>query len=162
MGSKTILTLVTFLLVAPSTSFAHGGGHSEEKTSSAPAEEVTPLNDSIYAVNDGNEMELSAPGNDPMDSPFSSTDILGNKDPLADMDMGGGEFMKHSPESGSAEKKQGQHEMHKQHVEKATHEWVSPHAKGYGVAVGITIISALAFAGLSFLRVGEGNPKDPS
>ena len=58
--------------------------------------------------------------------------------------------------------KHSQHEKQKQHVEKATHEWVSPHSKGHGVAIGITIISGLAFAGLNFFRIGEGNTKDPS
>ena len=167
MSSKTVLILVTLLLATPTTTFAHEGGHSEEKSSSASTEEVVPLNDSIYAVNDRavndvEEVESSIPGDDPMGSPFSSTEILGRTDPLGDMKMTGGEPMARHQEEKDGEKKQGSHEMHKRHVEKATHEWVSHHAKGYGVAVGITIISALAFAGLSFLRIGEGSSRDPS
>lgn len=51
-----------------------------------------------------------------------------------------------------------EHDQHKtQHVEKSLHEWVSPNAKGYKVAIGVTIISGLAFMGLSFFRIGEKN-----
>jgi len=157
MSGKAILILFAFLLAAPSVAFAHGGGHSEEKSSADLTEEVTPLNDSIYAVDAGEESGMPDPSDTPMGSLFSSNDILGNEDPLADMEMGDGEPMKRFKEKTDAGHEQGQHEMHKQHVEEATHEWVSPHAKGYGVAVGITIISGLVFAGLSILRMGEGN-----
>jgi len=37
------------------------------------------------------------------------------------------------------------------------HEWVSPNAKGYTVAISMTILSGLAFMGLSFFRIGEKN-----
>ena len=97
------------------------------------------------------------PSDTPMGSLFSSNDILGNEDPLADMEVGDDEPMKRFKEKTDAGHEQGQHEMHKQHVQEATHEWVSPHEKGYGMAVGITIISGLVFAGLSILRMGEGS-----
>ena len=51
-----------------------------------------------------------------------------------------------------------QHDQHKkQHVEESLHEWVSPNAKGYTVAISMTILSGLAFMGLSFFRIGEKN-----
>ena len=44
-----------------------------------------------------------------------------------------------------------------QHVEESLHEWVSPNAKGYTVAISMTILSGLAFMVLSFFRIGEKN-----
>ena len=51
-----------------------------------------------------------------------------------------------------------EHDQHKtQHVEESLHEWVSPNAKGYTVAISMTILSGLAFMVLSFSRIGEKN-----
>ena len=58
------------------------------------------------------------------------------------------------------EKNHSQHE--KQHVEEATHQLVSFGAKGYKVAIGVTIFSGLIFIGLSLFRIGEGNEKNVS
>lgn len=166
MSGKATLILFVFLLTAPASVFAHGGGHSEAKPASTLMEEAdskideaVPLNDSIYAINDAEEPEQTVPIDDLMSSPFSSTDLLGTDAPLVGMEMDSGEPMQRFSGGKGTDQK---HDQHKQHVETAEHEWVSPQAKGYGIAIGITIISGLVFAGLSFLRIGEGNPKDPS
>ena len=57
-------------------------------------------------------------------------------------------------------KNHSQHE--KQQVEEATHKLVLFDAKGYKVAIGVTIFSGLTFIGLSLFRTGEGNEKNVS
>jgi len=160
MSDKSTLLLFIFLLSAPPLAFAHGDKHAEENHSSSLMKDSSPLNDSIYAVSNGEDKEF--PVFDDSLSPFSTTDILGEEGPPAGIAMGSGEPMIRFKEEINPKQKHGQHEKQKQHVEKATHEWVSPHSKGHGVAVGITIISGLAFAALSFFRIGEGNSKDSS
>ena len=93
---------------------------------------------------------------------YLTTDILKEDDSLTGIVVSNSDPMIRFEEKTASKKKHSQHEEQKQHVEEATHEWVSLSSKGYGVAVGITVISGLAFAGLSFFRIGEGNAKTPS
>lgn len=49
-----------------------------------------------------------------------------------------------------------EHADHKmQNVKTSSHEWVSTSQKGYGAAVGITILAGLFFCALSFMRPNE-------
>lgn len=160
MSSKAILLLFVFLFVPPKLIFAHEDGHVEENHSSSLLEETAPLNDSIYSVDGEENTELPILREALPSSPFPGIDILGGETSLTDIGMGSGDPMKRFEEKTNSTQKHGQHE--KQHIEEAVHEWVSPHTKGHRVAVGITIISGLAFMALSFFRIGEGNSKDPS
>ena len=153
MNAKLILLLFFCLLITPKLIFAHGGGHAEKQLVSPLIEEDAPLNDSIYSVNGEEDTAFQNLEETPMGSPFSSINTLGNDTSLTD-DMRTSEPMKrfkkkiNSPE----------HDQHKtQHVEESLHEWVSPNAKGYTVAISMTILSGLAFMGLSFFRIGEKN-----
>ena len=153
MNAKLILLLFFYLLITPKLIFAHGEGHKEEKHTAPLTGENTSLNDSIYSVGGGEDTALPLIEGSPMDSPFSSINNLDSDTSLTD-DMRTSEpkerFKKkiNSPE----------HDQHKtQHVEESLHEWVSPSAKGYTVAISMTILSGLAFMGLSFSRIGEKN-----
>jgi len=151
MNFKLILLLSVFLLMTSKLIFAHGSGHTEKQLISPLIEEDTPLNDSIYSVDAREETELQDLDEAPLDSPFSNISTLGNDISLTD-DMRTSRPMerlkKNTPPS--------EHDQHKtQHVEESLHEWVSPNAKGYTVAISITILSGLVFMGLSFSRIGE-------
>ena len=155
MTFKVILLLSVCLLMIPKLIFAHGSGHAEKQLISSLIEEDTPLNDSIYSVNAGEETEFQNLEETPMGSPFSSIYTLGNDDTsLIDGHIKTSEPMKRFKEKTNSP----EHDQHKiQHVEESLHEWVSPNAKGYTVAISITILSGLAFMVLSFFRVGEKN-----
>ena len=163
MFLRVIFVMMFLLLATVAIAFAHGGEHgTPENLTAPPIEKVPAFQDSIYAIEGGDE-ENAPPASDPdlMGSPLSRTNPLGDGDPLGNIgskDFGepmvrfkGKEHMKQS----------GQHEQHKEskqqpHVEKATHEWISPSSRGYGVAVGITILCGLGFGILSMIRIGEG------
>ena len=161
MNSKIIPLLFVFIVATPTLTFAHGNGHGKKNNSASQVEETRILNDSIYVVDSEKDIEPSIIGDDPLGFSLSNTDILSGEDLLTGVGMGDGEPMIRFKEQVNSQNKHSQHEKQKQHVQKATHEWVSPHSKGHGVAVGITVISGLAFAALSFFRNGEGNDKNP-
>ena len=160
-----VFLVTMFLLPATATiAFAHGGEHSTpENLTAPPIEKVPAFQDSIYAIEGGSgENAPPAPDTGPMGSPLSRTNLLGDGDPLGDMGVTDfGEPMVRF-KGKERTKQSGQHEQHKEskqhkpHVEKATHEWISPSSRGYGVAVGITILSGLGFGILSIIRIGEG------
>ena len=156
MNFKVILLLSVCLLMIPKLIFAHGSGHAEKQLVSPLIEEDAPLNDSIYSVNDEEDTEFQNLEETPIGSPFSSINTLGNDDTsLIDGHIKTSEPMKRFKEKTNSPESHDQHK--KQHVKEALHEWVSPNAKGYKVAIGVTIISGLAFMGLSFFRMGEGS-----
>ena len=153
MNFKLILLLSVFLLIIPKLIFAHGSGHAEKQLVSPLIEEDAPLNDSIYSVNGEEDTGFQNLEETPMGSPFSSINTLGNDDTsLIDGHIKTREPMKRFKEKTNSP----EHDQHKtQHVEESLHEWVSPNAKGYKVAISMTILSGLVFMGLSFFRVGE-------
>ena len=155
MNFKVILLLSVSLLMIPKLIFAHGSGHAEKQLVSPLIEEDAPLNDSIYSVNGEEDTEFQNLEETPMSSPFSSINTLGNDDTsLIDGHIKTREPMKRFKEKTNSPE-HGQHKT--QHVEESLHEWVSPNAKGYTVAISMTILSGLAFIGLSFFRIGEKN-----
>ena len=154
MNFKVILLLSVCLLMTPKLVFAHGSGHAEKQLISPLIEEDIPLNDSIYSVNAGEDTAFQNLEQTPMGSPFSSINTLGNDTSLIDGHIQTSEPMERFKKKTNSP----EHDQHKtQHVEESLHEWVSPNAKGYKVAIGVTIISGLAFMGLSFFRMGEGS-----
>ena len=160
MNNKIIPFLCIFMIAVPTLAFAHGGGHGGKNNSDSQGEETRSLNDSIYAIDSEKDTEPSIVGGDPLGFSLSNTDILSGENSTGP-GMGNGKPMIRFKEQVNSQNKHSQHEKQKQHVQKATHEWVSPHSKGHGVAVSITVISGLAFAALSFFRNGEGNDKNP-
>ena len=62
----------------PKLVFAHDSDHTEQQLISPLIEEDTPLNDSIYSVNAGEETGFPALEVDPRGSPFSNIDTLDN------------------------------------------------------------------------------------
>ena len=162
MFLRVIFVTMSLLLATVAIAFAHGGEHgTPEKLTAPPIEKVPALQDSIYAIEGGGE-ENTPPASDTglMGSPLSRANPLGGGDPLGN--IGSKDFGEPMVRFKGKEhtKQSGQHEQHKEskqqpHVEKATHEWISPSSRGYGVAVGITILSGLGFGILSIIRVGE-------
>ena len=155
MNFKVILLLSVFLLIIPKIIFAHGSGHAEKQLVSPLIEEDPPLNDSIYSVNGEEDTTFQNIEKTPVGSPFSTINTLGIDTSLSGDHMKTSEPMKRFKEKTNLPESHDQHK--KQHVKEALHEWVSPNAKGYKVAIGIAIISGLAFMGLSFFRIGEGS-----
>ena len=155
MNFKVILVLSVFLLIIPKLIFAHGSGHAEKQLVSPLIEEDPPLNDSIYSVNGEEDTTFQNIEKTPVGSPFSTINTLGIDTSLSGDHMKTSEPMKRFKEKTNLPESHDQHK--KQHVKEALHEWVSPNAKGYKVAIGIAIISGLAFMGLSFFRIGEGS-----
>ena len=155
MNFKVILLLSVCLLMTPKLVFAHGSGHAEKQLVSPLIEEDAPLNDSIYSINGEEDTEFQNLEETPMGSPFSSIYTLGNDDTsLIDGHIKTSEPMKRFKEKTNSP----EHDQHKiQHVEESLHKWVSPNAKGYTVAISMTILSGLAFMVLSFSRIGEKN-----
>jgi len=147
MSTKFFFLLSVFLLITPKLTFAHEGGHAEEKNTHSLTEKTAPLNDSIYSIGTEEHTEFSSIEESPLNSPFSNINPLDDDILLID-DMKTNEPMKRFKKKASAAE---------QHVEEALHEWVSPNAKGYTVAISMTILSGLAFMGLSFFRIGEKN-----
>jgi hypothetical protein len=150
MKAKLILLLLFCLLITPKLIFAHGGGHKEEKHTTSLTEKTTSLNDSIYSVGSGEDTELPLIERSQLiDSPFSNNSLSGTS---LTADMITNEPMERfKQQTNSVEPDQ-----HKaQHVEESLHEWVSPNAKGYSVAISMTILSGLFFMGLNFSRIGE-------
>jgi len=150
MKVKLILLLFFCLLITPKLIFAQAGGHKEEKQTTLLTEKTTSLNDSIYSVDVGEDTEFSSIESSPlMDSPFSNNSLSGTS--LVD------DTLTNDPmERFKQKKKSVEHDQHQtQHVEESLHEWVSPNAKGYSIAISMTILCGLVFMGLSFFRVGE-------
>jgi hypothetical protein len=164
MFLRVIFITMFLLLATVAIAFAHGGEHgTPEKLTAPPIEKVPAFQGSIYAIEGGDEKN-PPPASDTglMGSPLSRTNPLGDGDPLGN--IGSKDFGEPMVRFKGKEhtKQSGQHEQHKEskqhkpHVEKATHEWISPSSRGYGVAVGITILSGLGFGILSIIRIGEG------
>ena len=150
MKVKSILLLFFFLLITPRLILAQGGGHKEEKHTTSITEKNTSLNDSIYSIDAGKNTEFPSIESSPlMNSPFSNNSLSGNS--LVDNTLTNDPMERFKQKKNSVE-----HDQHKTpHVEESLHEWVSPNAKGYSVAISMTILSGLVFMGLSFFRIGE-------
>ena len=158
MNSATTTFLYIFLLTTLALAFAHGEAHGDKNKSTPHVEETSMPNNSIYVVDNEKDTQPSIISNDSLGVLSTNSNILSGEDSLAIVNMGEGEPMVRFKEEVNPEQKHSQHE--KQTVEKATHEFVSPQAKGHKVALGITIITGLAFLGLSLFKIGEGNNKN--
>ena len=162
MFLRVIFVTMLLLLATVAIAFTHGGEHgTPENLTALPIEKAPAFQGSIYAIEGGSgENAPPAPGTGLIGSPLSRSNPLGDGDPLEN--IGSKDFGEPMVRFKGKEhtKQSGQHEQHKKskqqpHVEKATHEWISPSSRGYGVAVGITILSGLGFGILSIIRVGE-------
>ena len=161
MHYKISLLLFILILMAPQLIFARGDAHQEESQVSTQMEETSPINSSIYSIEGGENTALPILKDNDLNSPFSSNDIFDDAIiSSTGKSMSSDEPMQRFKEGSTPAKNHSQHE--KQHVEEATHQLVSFDAKGYKVAIGITIFSGLAFIGLSLFRLGEGNKKNVS
>ncbi len=160
MHYKTSLLLFILILVAPQLIFAQGDTHQDESHTSNQMEETSPINNSIYSIEGEENTELPILKDTHLNSPFLSNDIFDEAISSTDKSISSDEPMQRFKEGSTPAKNHSQHE--KQHVEEATHQLVSFGAKGYKVAIGVTIFSGLIFIGLSLFRIGEGNEKNAS
>jgi hypothetical protein len=152
MNAKLFFLLFFFLLITPRLMFAQEEGRSEEKHTAPLIEQTTSFKDSIYSLGIEDDAELSPLEETPLSSPFSSVDPLRGNSSLMDK-VNTSQPIKRPKEKINSLKQHDQHS--KQHVEESLHEWVSPNVKGHKVAITITVISGLAFLGLSLFRIGE-------
>jgi len=160
MHYKTSLLLFILILMAPQLIFAQGDTHQDESHTSNQMEETSPINNSIYSIEGEKNTELPILKDTHLNSPFLSNDIFDEAISSTDKSISSDEPMQRFKEGSTPAKNHSQHE--KQHVEEATHQLVSFGAKGYKVAIGVTIFSGLIFIGLSLFRIGEGNEKNAS
>ena len=127
------------LLTLPAPAWAHGGGHAAPDAEAQTREPVTlPDMDMGHSMPD--KMDADA-----VDDDFygvGSAAPLKDEVPLdldsVDMEDHAGHDMAGMPE-----------------VEVAKHQWISTSQKGYGLAVGITLIAGLGFFFLSLKRPFE-------
>ena len=161
MNNKVIFFFLIYMLIVPKLAFANEGGHTDNKRHALEYKETSISKNSIYAIDNEKETVLPTIGNDPLDFSLSSSDLLRDENSSTNIEMSNGEPMIRFEEKTNMEQ-HNQHQNQKQHVEKTTHQLVSPSTKGHGVAVGITIISGLIFAALNFFRTGEAKTKDSS
>ena len=160
MHYKTSLLLFILILMAPQLIFAQGDTHQDESHTSNQMEETSPINNSIYSIEGEENTELPILKDTHINTPFLSNDIFDEAISSTDKSISSDEPMQRFKEGSTPAKNHSQHE--KQHVEEATHQLVSFGAKGYKVAIGVTIFSGLIFIGLSLFRIGEGNEKNAS
>ena len=159
MHHKTLLPLFILILMPTQLILAHGDAHKEGNHSSIQMEETPPINSSIYSIK-GEENELPILKDSHINLPFSNNAIFDDAIPSNDKSMSSDEPMQRFKAENNPSKNHSQHE--KQQVEEATHKLVLFDAKGYKVAIGVTIFSGLTFIGLSLFRTGEGNEKNVS
>ena len=160
MYHKISLPLFILILMAPQLIFAQGDTHQDESHTSNQMKETSPINNSIYSIEGEENTELPILKDTHLNSPFLSNDIFDEAISSTDKSISSDEPMQRFKEESTPAKNHSQHE--KQHVEEATHQLVSFGAKGYKVAIGVTIFSGLIFIGLSLFRIGEGNEKNAS
>jgi len=137
MGKKTTICglLILWIVATGVETYAHGG-HSKTKKEEQKLESAVPAGDAgnFYSV-DGGEAEEDS-------SPFSRTRrFSGDAEPMR-------------MEPGMDQPQAMEHTRHQ--VKLAEHQWITPsQQKGYGAAVGITVLAGLAFGMLSIKRKRE-------
>ena len=136
----TTLCLVS-LLALPLHAFAHGG----EKNEDNGTMDMSSMDHSTMESGDSGTVDYGMEGETPLDDLDTLPSLGTSMDPLdlgtSPMPMGSSQGMDHSG-----------HDMGKKHIEVATHEWVTTSSKGYGLAVGIAVLSGLAFGFLTLVR----------
>lgn len=167
MKPTRIWTLIFFMvmLAAPSLVFAHGGEkHDDHDDSTAEIEEApavgSPFKESVEEVDMPAESGEEKPvdyieSEGPVDYGTTAEEPTAQEPPslgLGDDPLGLG------PDSLEQEPGSMEHAGHdmagmnkEEDIVQATHEMVSTSNKGYGLAVGITVLSGLA-AGFLFLK----------
>ena len=139
MKNFTLFFAVFFLYITHDVA-AHGG-HKKEPAPIVIEDEPSTI-DPMYA----NQQEES--------DPLGKSDLFSPSDLFVK-----GEIVPADPAESTEIKMEGSHHEHAEHqmpkVEKAKHKTVGTSAKGYGAAVGITLVAGLIFAGLTFIRPGE-------
>ena len=120
-----VLASSALLILSPA--HAHG-----DHKAQPPAKSATPANENIYASDSATTPSPET------DLPLSQTDVILDE-PHEKMEKG------HDAHAG--------HKMPQ--VKISTHEWVPTSQKGYGAALGITILAGLVFGALSLIRPNE-------
>ena len=168
-----IFFLTLALASAPLMAGAHGGEKHAKPAAQAPAPESFSSEsfDEFETIGEDEDVtygQKSSGGDSISDLLFEEEDPLDLRDlqGLPDTaDVGkqmdheahatGDAITKTMPAMESTDEHAGHDMAAMKKVELATHEWVSPSQKGYGLAVTITLVSGLAFAGLMYRRPFE-------
>ena len=135
-----------FLLALPVVAFAHGGEKNEDNGTMGmtdhDAMDMSAMDHSTMNSDDSGGNEYVT-GSGTLPSLETEDDLLGlgtspmQKEPSTNMKKS----MDHSG-----------HDAEMKHIELAEHEMVSTDSKGYGLAVGVTVLSGLAFGFLMLVR----------
>ena len=139
MKKFTLFFTAIFLFISHDV-VAHEG-HKKEPASIVMEEEPSTM-DPMYA-NEGKEP-----------NPLEKSDLFSPSDLFIE-----GEIVPADPAENTEMQMENSHNDLSEHlmpkVEKAKHKMVDKSAKGYGMAIGITLFVGLIFAGLTFIRPEE-------
>ncbi len=135
------LLIVLLIANAPSSLWAHGGGHdAEPKKEEATRPKLPDATIGMKATESG----------------ALDYDISDSTDSFEEVE-GGGPLWGEEPQPNTGE--MSEHEGHDmsqmQHVEPAEHEWIATSQKGYGWAAALTLLSGALFGFLTFRRPCE-------
>ena len=144
----TALCLLS-LLALSLHAFAHSGEKNKDNGTMGMTDHDTmgmsSMDHSSMESGDSGAIDYGMEGETPVDDLDTLPSLGSSMDPLdlgtSPMPMGSSQGMNHS----------GQ-DMGKKHIEVAKHEWVITSSKGYGLAVGIAVLSGLAFGFLTLVR----------
>ncbi len=142
-------TLCLLSLLALPHAFAHSGEKHEDTGTMGMTDhstmDMSSMDHSSMESGDSGAVDYGMEGETPLDDLNTLPSLGTGTDPLdlgtSPMPMGSSQGMDHSG-----------HDMGKKHIELSTHEMVSTSSKGYGLAVGIAVLSGLAFGFLTLVR----------
>jgi len=145
---RTAGILIIFLLASAASAWAHGG-HAPAAATDTP---MAGMDHTGHGAAEG----TGAPAGDTYGLSGGDTAPSGEKTP-ADGALAGSGLLDATPSAPPAPS--GEHAGHAmpsmQHVTPSEHQAVASSSKGYGAAVGITLVVGLVFAGLCFVRPFE-------
>ena len=144
MRSVFITLCLLSLLALPLHAFAHSGEKHEDKGTTGMTDpntmDMSSMDHSSMEPGDSGAVDYGMEGEMPM-----AGDPLDLGTPPMQMKMESSADMKGSMDPSG-------HDMKEKHIELATHEQVSSSSKGYGLAMGVTVLSGLAFGFLMLVR----------
>ncbi len=147
----SLTALAVFL--NPGNALAHGGGDKKETPKvegTAMPEQAIPeqaIPEPVIQTEEESNLEDSIYGGDGEDSGADGSEEMEGSSFLSDLDLLTEDL------SGMDMGKSGGHSQHaEEEIELGAHEMVSPKSKGYGAAVGITVLAGLAFGFLTLKR----------
>jgi len=152
---KEELELKNSLLALPLHVFAHGGEqHQDQGTMDMTdhnAMDMSSMDHDSMDMGDSGAIEYGTGSESPMGD-VEKLPSLGTEDDLLGLGTSPMQTNMESSAGMQGSMDPSGHDMGKKHIELAKHEMVSTSSKGYGLAVGVTVLSGLAFGFLMLVR----------